>query len=175
RPPHHSRVVGRDQVGEKGPTAMALCEFSHRDVVIGTGSVRSFYITGAQFTDFPEHAEHHTRKVGLAAMMAAEADGPASLRQHADPVINMLGIVHGGVAATGLELVASAALNAGRADTPLRTGSLRVNFLRRLVAGGECRYSATSLRVGRSTGVADAQAVGADGQLALTARFTGYR
>ncbi|OBF50107.1 PaaI family thioesterase [Mycolicibacterium monacense] len=170
-------VVGRAwPVGEKGPTAMALCEFSHRDVVIGTGSVRSFYITGAQFTDFPEHAEHHTRKVGLAAMMAVEADGPASLRQHADPVINnMLGIVHGGVAATGLELVASAALNAGRADTPLRTGSLRVNFLRRLVAGGECRYSATSLRVGRSTGVADAQAVGADGQLALTARFTGYR
>jgi acyl-coenzyme A thioesterase PaaI-like protein len=50
-----------------------------------------------------------------------------------------------------------------------------VNFLRRLVAGGECRYTATPLRVGKSTGVADAQAVGADGELALTARFTGYR
>jgi uncharacterized protein (TIGR00369 family) len=88
---------------------------------------------------------------------------------------NMLGVVHGGVAATGLELVASAAVNADRADAGLRTGSLRVNFLRRLVAGGECRYSATPLCVGRSTGVADAQAVGADGQVALAARFTGYR
>ena len=170
-------VVGRAwPVATKGPTALALCEFRHRDVVVGTGSVRSFYITGARFTDFPSHAEHHTRKVGLAAMMAVEADGATALRQHADPVINnMLGIVHGGVAATGLELVASAAVNQGRTDAPLRTGSLRVNFLRRLVAGGECRYSATPLRLGRSTGVADAQAVGADGELALTARFTGYR
>lgn len=170
-------VVGRAwPVGAKGATALALCEFTHRGIVIGTGSVRSFYITGAQFTDFPRQAEHHTRKVGLAAIMAVEPDGPAALAQRADPVINnLLGVVHGGVAATGLELVASAAVNAGRADAPLRTGSLRVNFLRRLVAGGECRYSATPLRVGRSTGVADAQAVGADGQLALTARFTAYR
>lgn len=170
-------VVGRARpLAAKGPTAMALCEFSHRGVVIGTGSVRSFYITGAQFTDFPSNEEHHTRKVGLAAMMAVEADGAAALRQHADPVVNnMLGIVHGGVAATGLELVASAAVNEGRTDEPLRTGSLRVNFLRRLVAGGQCRYSATPLRIGKSTGVADSQAVGADGRLALTARFTGYR
>ncbi|BBY18919.1 PaaI family thioesterase [Mycolicibacterium litorale] len=163
-------------VAAKGATALAVCEFSHRDTVIGTGSVRSFYITGAQFTEWPENEEHHTRKAGLAAMMAVAPDGAAALRQDADPVINnMLGVVHGGVAATGLELVASAAVNEGRTDAPLRTGSLRVNFLRRLVAGGECRYSATALRVGRSTGVADAQAVGADGQLALTARFTAYR
>lgn len=170
-------VVGRAwSVGAKNATALALCEFTHRGIVIGTGSVRSFYITGAQFTDFPSETEHHTRKVGLAAIMAVEPDGPATLAQRADPVVNnMLGVVHGGVAATGLELVASAAVNAGRADAPLRTGSLRVNFLRRLTAGGECRYSATPVRVGRSTGVADAQAVGADGQLALTARFTGYR
>lgn len=163
-------------VAAKGRTALAACEFRHLDAVIGTGSVRSFYITGAQFTEFPQQPEHHTPKVGLAAMMAVEPDGVAALRQDADPVINnMLGVVHGGVAATGLELVASAAVNTGRTDAPLRTGSLRVNFLRRLVAGGECRYSATPLRVGRATGVADAQAVGADGELALTARFTGYR
>ncbi|WP_193045787.1 PaaI family thioesterase [Mycolicibacterium baixiangningiae] len=163
-------------VAARGRTALAACEFRHHDAVIGTGSVRSFYITGAQFTEWPQNPEHHTRRVGLAAMMAVEPDGAAALRQDADPVINnMLGVVHGGVAATGLELVASAAVNAGRTGAPLRTGSLRVNFLRRLVAGGECRYSATALRVGRSTGLADAQAVGADGQLALTARFTGYR
>lgn len=170
-------VVARARpVGAKGRTALAVCEFSHRGVAVGTGSVRSFYITGGRFTEWPDTEEHHTPKVGLAAMLAVEPDGPAALRQHADPVINnMLGVVHGGVAATGLELVASAAVNAGRTDAGLRTGSLRVNFLRRLAAGGECRYSAKASHVGRATGVADAQAVGADGELALTARFTGYR
>jgi len=172
-------VTGRAwPVADKARTAMVLCEFSIGGVVIGTGSVRSFYITADQFTDPPGDAEHLTAKTGLAAIMAVEPDpsGAAVLHQHADPVLNnSLGVVHGGVAATGLELVASAAVNAGRTNAPLRTGSLRVNFLRRLVAGGECRYTATASHVGRSTGVADAQAFGADGQLALTARFTGYR
>jgi uncharacterized protein (TIGR00369 family) len=172
-------VTGRGwPVGGKARTAMVLCEFSVDGLVLGTGSVRSFYITASQFTDPPGDPEHLVRKTGLAAMMSVEPDpsGPAVLRQSADPVLNnSLGVVHGGIAATGLELVASAAVNAGREDAPLRTGSLRVNFLRRLVAGGECRYTATASHVGRSTGVAEAQAFGADGQLALTARFTGYR
>jgi uncharacterized protein (TIGR00369 family) len=172
-------VMGRAwPVAVKTRTAMVACEFSIRGTVIGTGSLRSFYITADQFTDPPADAEHLVRKTGLAAMMAVEADpsGSAVLRQHADPVLNnSLGVVHGGVAATGLELVASAAVNAGREDAPLRTGSLRVNFLRRLIAGGECRYTATASHVGRNTGVAEAQAFGADGRLALTARYTGYR
>lgn len=172
-------VTGRARpVGGKGPTAMVLCEFSIGDVVIGTGSVRSFYITASDFTDPPADPEHLVRRTGLAEMMAVATDPaePAVLRQLADPVLNnSLGVVHGGVAATGLELVASAAVNTGRGDAPLRTGSLRVNFLRRLVAGGECRYTATASHVGRNTGVADAQAFGADGRLALSARFTGYR
>ncbi|MCK0176197.1 PaaI family thioesterase [Mycolicibacterium sp. F2034L] len=165
-------------VGGKGPTAMVLCDFTIGDVVIGTGSVRSFYINASQFFDPPADPAHLVRKTGLAEMMAVEPDpsGGAVLRQLADPVLNnSLGVVHGGVAATGLELVASAAVNAGREDDPLRTGSLRVNYLRRLLAGGECRYTATALHVGRSTGVAEAQAFGADGKLALSARFTGYR
>lgn len=175
--PEDAEVTARAwPVADKGHTALALCEFTHRGAVIGTGSVRSYYITGAEFTEHPDDPAHHRPRTGLAAMMAVEPDGAAALRQHADPVLNnLLGIVHGGVAATGLELVGSAALNAGRTDAPLRTGSLRVNFLRRLVAGGECRYRATPVRVGRNTGVAEAQAVGADGQLALTARVTGYR
>ncbi|MBO0679835.1 PaaI family thioesterase [Mycolicibacterium sp. S2-37] len=172
-------VTGRAwPVAGKGRTAMVLCEFSIGETVIGTGSVRSFYINATQFFDPPADAEHLVTKTGLAEMMAVEPDpsAPAVLRQHADPVLNnSLGVVHGGVAATGLELVASAAVNAGREDAPLHTGSLRVNYLRRLIAGGECRYTATASHVGRSTGVAEAQAFGADGQLALSARFTGYR
>lgn len=165
-------------LGAKGPTALAVCEFVHRDDVIGSGSVRSFYIGGSEFTDFPSSPEHHQPKSGLADTMAVRPDesGAVVLHQLADPVLNnSLGVVHGGVAACGLELAGAAALNAGRGDAPLHTGSLRVNFMRRLLAGGQSRYTATALRVGRSTGIAEAQAIGADGQVALTARLTGYR
>jgi acyl-coenzyme A thioesterase PaaI-like protein len=50
-----------------------------------------------------------------------------------------------------------------------------VNFLRQFLAGDESRYEATPLRVGRRSGVADAEAVGADGRVAITARLTAYR
>ncbi|MCV7172146.1 PaaI family thioesterase [Mycobacterium manitobense] len=163
----------------KTRTALALAEFTHRGTVIGTGTVRSFYIVAAEFTDFPSDPAHHERKTGLADMMAVRpGPGQAELRQAADPVLNnSLGVVHGGVAATGLELVADAAVNAAgtAGDPPLRTGSLRVNYLRRLLAGDQSRYEATALRVGRSTGTASAQAVGADGRQALTAHYTAYR
>jgi hypothetical protein len=41
-------------------------------------------------------------------------------------------------------------------------------------SGGESRYVGTALRVGRRSGVADAQAIGPDGQPALIARVTAY-
>lgn len=177
---HDDPVVAHARpFAHKTRTALALAEFTHRGTVIGTGTVRSFYIVAAEFTDFPSDPAHHERKTGLADMMAVRpGPGPAELRQAADPVLNnSLGVVHGGVAATGLELVADAAVNAAGAAgvPPLRTGSLRVNYLRRLLAGDQSRYEATALRVGRSTGTASAQAIGADGRQALTAHYTAYR
>ena len=74
-----------------------------------------------------------------------------------------------------LELVASAAVNAGRDNEPLRTASLRVNFMRQFRSGPESRYIGRSLRVGRSTGVAEAEAIGPGGQVAIIARLTAYR
>jgi len=68
--------------------------------------------------------------------------------------------VHGGVSAMALELVGSAAINDGRDDEPLNTASLRVNFLRQFRTspdGPESRYEGTALRVGRSSGVAEAE------------------
>ena len=66
-------------------------------------------------------------------------------------------------------------MNAGRPDDPLTTASLRVNFLRQFIAGGESRYVGTPLRVGRRSAVADEQAIGADGKVAIIARLTAYR
>ena len=98
------------------------------------------------------------------------------IHQQRNPVLNnSLAIVHGGVAAAGLELAASAALNAERSEQPLNTASLRVNFLRQFVSGDESRYEGTALRIGSRSGVADAQAIGADGQVALVGRVTAYR
>ncbi len=98
------------------------------------------------------------------------------LSQRVDPNLNNeLDIVHGGVAAAGLEFAASAAINAGRAAAPLQTASLRVNFMRPFIAGANTRYEGTALRVGRNSAIGDAQAVGDDGKVALIARVTAYR
>ena len=75
-------------------------------------------------------------------MMAVDAprvDGDSVVLPQLDDRVlnNSMGVVHGGVASMGLELVASAAVNAGAATMPLRTASLRVNFLRQFLGGAE--------------------------------------
>lgn len=167
--------------GPKGEVALGLCEFTHRDVVLATATVRSFFISApGRVAKFPDGPTGPPPPVSLAERMAvtvAEAGGAAQvLLQAKDPVLdNSLGIVHGGVSAMALEMVAAAAINAGRTDEPLRTASLRVNFMREFQSGPESRYVGTALRVGRRTGIAEAQAVGADGLPAIIARVTAYR
>jgi len=98
------------------------------------------------------------------------------LPQCSDPVLNnSIGVVHGGIASAGLEIGAAAALNVGRGDAPLATASLRVNFLRQFFAGGESRYAGMALRVGRRSGVAETQAIGSDGKVAIIGQLTAYR
>jgi acyl-coenzyme A thioesterase PaaI-like protein len=50
-----------------------------------------------------------------------------------------------------------------------------VNFLRPFHGGGGAHYLATPVHAGRSSGVAEARAVGADGRTAMLARLTAYR
>jgi len=166
--------------GRKGATALGLCEFSHRDSVIATATVRSFYISApGHLTPFPDGPTGPLPPGSLADRMAvrvAESGGATKvLVADSDPVLNnSLGIVHGGVSAVALELVGAAAVNDGREGRPLHTASLRVNFLRQFHSGPESRYEATALRVGRGSGVAEAQAVDASGKPAIIARITAY-
>jgi uncharacterized protein (TIGR00369 family) len=166
--------------GRKGATALGLCEFSHRDSVIATATVRSFYISApGHLTPFPDGPTGPLPPGSLADRMAvrvAESGGATKvLVADSDPVLNnSLGIVHGGVSAVALELVGAAAVNDGREGQPLHTASLRVNFLRQFHSGPESRYEATALRVGRGSGVAEAQAVDASGKPAIIARITAY-
>ncbi|MCV7278719.1 PaaI family thioesterase [Mycolicibacterium flavescens] len=167
--------------GTKIDVALALCELAHRDTVLGTATVRSFYIrTPGDLESFSEGPTGPMPPGTLADRMrvrVAESGGSArALVQDADPVLNnLIGIVHGGVSAMALEMVASAAINAGRDDEPLRTASLRINFLRPFHSGAESRYVGTPVRVGRGSGVGEAQAIGPGGATAIIARLTAYR
>lgn len=177
-------VVGTGRgCGRKGLNALGLCEFTHRGSVIATATVRSFYIDApGDLAKWPEAPTGPVPPGSLADRMAvrvAEGGGSAKvLVQDSDPVLNnSLGIVHGGVSAMALELIGSAAVNENRHDQPLNTASLRVNFLHqfRVSPGGpQSRYEGTALRVGRSSGVAEARAVDADGKAAIIARVTAY-
>ncbi|BBZ47979.1 PaaI family thioesterase [Mycobacterium parmense] len=166
--------------GPLGATSLGICRLTYRGTVIGIGIVRSFFIDAGDVVpqQRPETL-HRSGETSFADLMAVQVtqDGPATvLAQRVDRNLNNdIDIVHGGVAAAGLELAASAAINRDPFDGLLQTGSLRVNFLRPFFAGTESRYEGTTMRIGRNTGVSDAQAIGDDGKVAITARVTAYR
>jgi uncharacterized protein (TIGR00369 family) len=163
-----------------GTTSLGICTLSYGATVIGSGTVRSFFVAAeARTSAWPAETLNLSEKTPIAERMAVHVRPDAVghvLSQRVDPNLNNeIDIVHGGVAAAGLEFAASAAINANRVDTPLQTASLRVNFLRPFIAGANTRYEGTALRVGRNTAVGDAQAIGDDGKVALIARVTAYR
>jgi uncharacterized protein (TIGR00369 family) len=167
-------------LGPLGATSLGICTLTYGGRVIGGGTVRSFFIDADDVA--PQHRSDTLRRsdeTTFADLMAAHvADSGATpvLAQRVDRNLNNdIDIVHGGVAAAGLELAASAALNRDSSDGLLQTASVRVNFLRPFFAGVDSRYIGTALRVGRNTAVGDAQAIGDDGKVALTARVTAYR
>lgn len=171
-------IASARTLGPIGATSLSICTLTYRGGIIGGGTVRSFFVPAdGVLSTRPPQTLHRSPETTLAELMALQARPEAdahALAQLADPNLNNdIGIVHGGVAAAGLELVASAAINGS--EGALRTGSLRVNFLRPFIAGADSRYVGTSLRVGRNTGVGDAQAIGEDGKVAVTARVTAYR
>ncbi|HEY4797360.1 MAG TPA: PaaI family thioesterase [Mycobacterium sp.] len=166
--------------GPLGATSLGMCTLAYRGTVIGGGTVRSFFIDAEDVV--PQRRSETLRRSGettfadLIAVHVVDRDCGRVLAQRVDGNLNNdIDIVHGGVAAAGLELAASAAVNQDRTDDLLQTASLRVNFLRPFFAGSASRYEGTPLRVGRNTAVGDAQAIGDDGKVAITARVTAYR
>lgn len=142
----HPVTAAARPFGPKGTTSVSICELTCGRVPVATATVPSFHIRA------PEH------------LMRRPLDSGD---------IDAAGVPPTLAARLAVE-VASAAVNDGRVGRPLQTASLRVNCLRQFQAGGESRYEGTALRAGRSSGVADAKAVGADGEVALLARLTAY-
>ena len=166
--------------GPLGATSLGMCTLAYRGTVIGGGTVRSFFIDAddvvPQYRSETLRRSAETTFADLMAAHVADSGGVTVLAQRVDRNLNNdIDIVHGGVAAAGLELAASAAVNRHRSDGLLQTASARVNFLRPFFAGADSRYVGTPLRVGRNTAVGDAQAIGDDGKVAITARVTAYR
>jgi uncharacterized protein (TIGR00369 family) len=164
-----------------GATSLGICTLSHHGNVIGCGTVRSFFIDAEDVVpqQRPETLQRSAETTLSDLMAVTVRPGIADdvvLAQLVDPNLNNdIDIVHGGVAAAGLELAASAAINQDRSGDLLQTASLRVNFLRPFFAGVESRYVGTPVRMGRRTAVGDAKAIGDDGTVAITARVTAYR
>ena len=175
-------VASSRPLGPKGATALSVCTMAVGDIVIGGGTVRSFYLPAGEGmpTGLPTPGTP-TPRAPLTDLMSVAVrppqDGAVVVAQLVDPILNnSLGIVNGGVASAGLELAASAAINTATEPADLlRTASLRVNFLRPFFAGRVSRYVGTPMRVGRRSAVGDAEALGDDGKVALTARVTAYR
>lgn len=166
--------------GARGATSVGGCTLSYEGTTIGAGTVRSFFIPAGRVINRRRYDTlRRLAGASLSELMAVDVRGGgagAVLSQRADPNLNNdMGIVHGGVAAAGLELAAAAAIGVSGPDDSLRTGSLRVNFLRPFFTGADSRYIGTPLRVGRGTAVGEAEAVGADGRVAAIARVTAYR
>lgn len=169
-------------LGRRDSDALGLCELSIDERVLATATVRSFYIdapdTVAQ--EWPSDATSAAPGPSLRELMSldvGETGGSATvLLQGEDPALNnLIGVVHGGISSMGLELAASAEVNRDAEGEPYRTASLRVNFLRPFHSGAQARYVADRLHRGRSTGVAEAKAVGSDGRVAMLGRLTAYR
>lgn len=174
-------VASAKAVGPVDVTSLALCTLSCDEVVIGTGTVRSVFVRAVGVVN-DRPARNLKPRLGstLADLMSVEIETVEStdtvLHQLADQDLNNdIGIVHGGTAAAGLEVVASAAMNRDTQLDLLQTASLRVNFLRPFTSGAATRYVGTTTRVGRSSGLGDAHAIGDDGKVAITARVTAYR
>lgn len=177
--PDEPVIASARPLSVSGVPLLSVCTLTHRSTVIGGGTVHTMPLDSGPDGPLPRREDPLAGRSGvsLAELMAVEPtdDGTRRLLQRPDPMINnLIGIVHGGVSSAGLELAASAAINDGP-DKPLRTASIRVNFLRPFFAGGQSRYEGTALRIGRSSAVADARAIGDDGKVAVIARVTGYR
>jgi uncharacterized protein (TIGR00369 family) len=179
--PDEPVVASARPLGPAGATLLSICTLTHRGTVIGGGTVRTMPLAGGPDgpSDRGEDPVVRTPQTTLAELMAVEPlpvhDGVYRLRQHPDPMVNnLIGIVHGGVSSAGLELAAAAAFNHEQA-APLRTASIRINFMRPFIAGAQSVYEATALRIGRTSAIADATAIGDDGKAAVVARVTGYR
>jgi len=162
--------------------ALSLTRFRVGERCVGVATVRSFFLPAASVAiDYDARPERapvpeatSTEELLAIQRVAGAKDGEVVLAAQPDSVVgNAMGFVHGGVVAAAIECAALGALEAGGA-APMSVGSIRVNYLRPFIAGDGACYRARAERIGRSVASVVANAVGADGAIAASARVTAY-
>lgn len=167
-------------VGASASRARSRYELRLDGRAFASGSATMAFVAGAEVRNArPAESLSDPRTARLAELLAvepAEGGDRAELRQRVDPMLlNATGHVHGGVAASGLALVAEAAVNAGAGDDCFRVATIAVNYIRPFACDPVGGYRAAVVRSGASIAIADAVATGATGKDAVLARATFYR
>jgi len=83
---------------------------------------------------------------------------------------NKLGVMHGGIQASAIDLVGNAAVSTP--DAPMHTASMRINFLRPAPVDADVVFTAEVIRSGRSVAVARVTSTGGDGRVCAVATVT---
>ncbi|WP_051721258.1 MULTISPECIES: PaaI family thioesterase [Actinomycetes] len=180
-------VVARARlVASTASSSLAECSLYAAGAEIGVGTVRSFYVsaTATPVERCPETLES-TDGVSLAELLrvsisaddtSSGARADAVVVQQADPVLNnYMGIVHGGVIASSMDVAAHSALARMGAGGPLHTASMRISYLRPTTLGGRSRYEARVQHAGRSSGICETTAFDKSGAVSAVARVTCHR
>jgi acyl-coenzyme A thioesterase PaaI-like protein len=152
-------------------------ERGDREIVAATG--RMVYVDGDPSTyRRPKEPVDKSTGRSLEELMAVTPSptrsGWLEMSQHLDLlVLNASERVHGGVAATALKVIRSAASPDGVGQR--FWSGLHVNFLRPCAAGRRSRYVARVAQKRSTLAVVEALALGEDGNTAVTARLTAYK
>ncbi|MDH6281269.1 PaaI family thioesterase [Prescottella agglutinans] len=83
---------------------------------------------------------------------------------------NKLGVMHGGIQASAIDLVGNAAVSTP--DAPMHTASLRINYFRPAPVDSDVVFAAEVIRAGRSVAVARVTSTGCDGRVCAVATVT---
>src|SRR3984893_16909447 len=118
--------------GPLGATSLGICTLTYRGMVVGGGTVRSFFIDAEDVV--PQRRSETLRRsaettfADLIAVHVVDRDCGRVLAQRVDGNLNNdIDIVHGGVAAAGLELAASAPRNPHPRAVIITAASSRVS------------------------------------------------
>ncbi|WP_433612877.1 PaaI family thioesterase [Prescottella agglutinans] len=83
---------------------------------------------------------------------------------------NKLGVMHGGIQASAIDLVGNAAVSTP--DAPMHTASMRINYFRPASVDTDVVFTAEVIRAGRSVAVARVTSTGGDGRVCSVATVT---
>jgi len=153
----------RDGAGTLIATGTAWGNFVDGGADRSTGIVRPLATSGA----IPDASASPLVRIGG---RFDDADGARLVVPPNPALANKLGVVHGGIQASAIDLVGNAALSTP--DAPMHTASMRINYFRPAPVDADVVFTAEVIRAGRSVAVARVTSTGGDGRVCAVATVT---